>query len=222
MRLFESVMRLSLLPDSGRRRFRQSRRARGRCPAARGFTLIELLVVLAIQGILLAAVIASFTGQLTTHDLQEQVTAMHQNARAAMTMVLREARKAGYDPAGAGFAGIVYDPVRLRIAVDHNGDGDLSDSNERVAYYHDAAQMILRRATGGGGGQPVVEDVQGFTVEYFDAAGNRTTTNSAIRRLRIAITTRTAKRDPRYPANGGYRTHTLRSVVTPVNLGLAP
>lgn len=216
-------MRLSL--DTGRRRCRirsgKSRWTRAQWASARGFTLIELLVVLAIQGILLAAAVTSFTGQLTTHDLQEQVTAMHQNARAAMTMVVREARKAGYDPAGVGFAGITYDPVRLRFVVDHNGDGDLSDSNESVAYYHDAARMLLRRSTGGGG-QPVVEDVQGFTVEYLDAAGNLTTANSAIRRLRISITTRTAKRDPRYSANGGYRTHTLRSVVTPVNLGLAP
>ncbi len=216
-------MRPSL--DAGRRRCRirsgKSRWTHAQWASARGFTLIELLVVLAIQGILLAAAVTSFTGQLTTHDLQEQITAMHQNARAAMTMVVREARKAGYDPAGVGFAGITYDPVRLRIAVDHNGDGDLSDSNESVAYYHDAAQMLLRRSTGGGG-QPVVEDVQGFAVEYLDIAGNLTTANPAIRRLRISITTRTAKRDPRYPANGGYRTHTLRSVVTPVNLGLAP
>ena len=216
-------MRLSL--DRGRRRCRirsgESRWTPGQWAAARGFTLIELLVVLAIQGILLTAAVTSFTGQLTTHDLQEQITGMHQNARAAMTMVVREARKAGYDPGGVSFAGITHDPVRLRIAVDHNGDGDLSDSNESVAYYHDATQKLLRRSTGGGG-QPVVEDVQGFSVEYLDAAGNLTTASPAIRRLRITITTRTARRDPRYPANGGYRTHTLRSVVTPVNLGLAP
>lgn len=216
---------MRLFFDSGRRRCRirsgKFGRTRGPWASARGFTLIELLMVLAIQGILLAAALTSFTGQLTTHDLQEQVSAMHQNARAAMTMVVREARKAGYDPSGLDFDGISYDAARLRIAVDHNGDGDLSDSNERVAYYHDAAQMLLRRSTGGGG-QPVVEDVQGFAVEYLDAAGNLTTVNSDIRRLRISITTRTAKRDPRYSANGGYRTHTLRSVVTPVNLGLAP
>lgn len=212
-------MRLFHLP--GRRRSGKSGWARDGWPSARGFTLIELLVVLAIQGILLAAVVTSFTGQLATHDLQEQITAMHQNARAAMTMVVREARKAGHDPAGVGFAGIIYDPARLRIAVDHNGDGDLSDSNEIVAYYHDATRMLLRRGTGGGG-QPVVDDVQAFAVEHLDAAGNLTTVHSAIRRLRISITTRTGKRDPRYPANGGYRTHTLRSVVTPVNLGLGP
>ena len=211
--------------DSDRRRghigSRMSGRARRQWDFARGFTLIELLVVLAIQGILLAAAVTSFTGQLTTHDLQEQITAMHQNARAAMTMVIQEARKAGHDPTGLVFAGISYDPVRLRIAADHNGDGDLSDANERVVYFHDAARMVLRRDSGGGG-QPVVEDVQAFAVEHLDGGGGSTTATAAIRRLRVTITTRTAKRDPRYPRNGGYRTHTLRSVVTPVNLGLTP
>ncbi len=185
----------------------------------RGFTLIELLVVLSIQGILLAAVVTSFTGQLTAHSLQEQLGAMQQNARAAMTLVIRDARTAGYDPAGMGVTGLVYDPDRLTIAADHNGDGDLSDSNERVVYFHDPDRLILRRSTGGGG-QPLAEDVQGFTVEFLDAAGKATTTTTDIRQLRISVTARTGKRDPHYPRNGGYRTHTLRSVVTPANLGL--
>ena len=187
--------------------------------AGPGFTLIELLVVLAIQGILLAAVLVSFTGQITAYDLQGQLNAMQQNARAAMTLVIREARTAGYDPAGAGFTGLTYHPTRLIIAADHNGDGDLSDANERVVYFHDTGRRQLKRDTGGGG-QPLAEDVQGFTVEHLDAAGNATTVAGAIRRIRITVTARTSKRDPRYPVNGGYRIHTLRSVVTPANLGL--
>lgn len=191
----------------------------GRGRSARGFTLIELLVVLAIQGILLAAVATSFTGQLTAYDLQEQISAMQQNARAAMTMVIRETRTAGYDPAGAGFAGLTYDPARLVIAADRNGDGDLSDPNERIVYFHDSAGLKLRRDTGGGG-QPLAEDIQGFAVEYLDAAGNATTVAARIRKIRISLTARTSKRDPRYPQNDGYRTHTLQSAVTPANLGL--
>ncbi len=185
----------------------------------RGFTLIELLVVLSIQGILLAAVVTSFTGQITAYDLQEQLNGMQQTARAAMTLVIREVRTAGYDPARSGSAGLSYDPVRLSIAADHNGDGDVSDANERVVYFHDPGRLRLRRDTGGGG-QPVAEDVQDFTVEYLDAAGNATTVAAGIRRVRITVTARTGRRDPRYPLNGGYRTHTLRSVVTPANLGL--
>ena len=186
----------------------------------RGFTLIELLVVLAIQGVVLAAVVTSFTGQLTAYDLQEQINEMQQTARAAMTMVIREARLAGYDPAGTGIVGVPYDadPTRLRITADRNGDGDVLDANERVTYFHDPGRRILRRRTGVAG-QPAAENVQAFSVEYLDAAGNPTTVSGAIRRLRITVTTRTAKRDPRYPHNGGRRTHTLRSLVTPANLG---
>ena len=187
----------------------------------RGFTLIELLVVLSIQGILLAAVVTSFTGQITAYDLQEQLNVMQQNARAAMTLVIREARTAGYDPARAGFAGLSYHPTRLSITADRNGDGDLSDANEQVVYFHDSGRLQLKRDTGGGG-QPLAEDVEGFTVEYLDASGNATTVSADIRQLRIGVTTRTAKRDPHYPRNGGYRTHTLRSVVTPPNLMAAP
>jgi len=185
----------------------------------RGFTLIELLVVLSIQGILLAAVVTSFTGQITAYDLQEQLNGMQQTARAAMSLVIREARTAGYDPARSGSAGLSYHPARLSIVADHNGDGDVSDANERVVYFHDPGRLRLKRDTGGGG-QPVAEDVQDFTVEYLDAAGNATTVAAEIRRVRITVTARTGKRDPRYPLNGGYRTHTLRSVVTPANLGL--
>jgi len=191
----------------------------GRGSGARGFTLIELLVVLAIQGILLAAVATSFTGQLTAYELQEQISAMQQNARAAMTMVIREARTAGYDPARAGFVGLAYHPTRLIIAADRNGDGDMGDANEQVVYFHDPDGLTLRRDTGGGG-QPLAEDIQAFAVEYLDAAGNPTSVTALVRQLRITVTGRTGKRDPRYPANGGYRTHTLRSVVTPANLGL--
>ena len=114
---------------------------------------------------------------------------------------------------------MTYHPTRLIIAADHNGDGDLSDANERVVYFHDAGRRQLKRDTGGGG-QPLAEDVQGFTVEHLDATGNATTVAGAIRRIRITVTARTSKRDPRYPVNGGHRTHTLRSVVTPANLGL--
>ncbi|MCY4438876.1 MAG: hypothetical protein OXE53_01500, partial [Deltaproteobacteria bacterium] len=85
--------------------------------------------------------------------------------------------------------------------------------------FHDPGRLVLRRDTGGGG-QPLAEDVQGFTVEFLDAAGNPTTVTAAIRQLRISVTARTSKPDPRYPRNGGYRTHMLRSVVTPANLGL--
>lgn len=188
-------------------------------PGSHGFTLIELLVVLAIQGILLGALVMSFTSQLKTHRQQEQMSEMHGIARAAMDLVTREVRLAGYNPKGAEIQGITYDPSALGIVADLNGDGDTTDSNENVVYAHDAATLRLTRNTGGGR-QSVAEQVEAFTFEYRDEKGVLTDVTGDIRQLRIRITTRTAQPDPRYNPNGGYRTYMLQSLVTPTNLGL--
>jgi hypothetical protein len=45
-----------------------------------------------------------------------------------------------------------------------------------------------------------------------------TTTEADIRQLSLSITARTAKPDPSYPTNGGYRTFTLSTTITPPNL----
>ena len=55
-------------------------------------------------------------------------------------------------------------------------------------------------------------------MQYGDANGDPTTVSAHIRQLRITITARTAKPDLQSPTNGGYRTYTLRSVITPRNL----
>jgi hypothetical protein len=62
------------------------------------------------------------------------------------------------------------------------------------------------------------DHIQSFTWEYLDANGAPTTAAASIRQIRLAITTRTAKSDPLYQSNGGYRTYTLTSVITPRNL----
>jgi len=167
----------------------------------------------------MGALAMSFTSQLRTHRQQEDVSEMHQNARAAMALLTREVRMAGYDPKGTGIAGISYEPIALRIAADLNGDGDATDANERLAYAHDAATRRLTRDTGGGR-QSVAEDVERFAFAYRDANGVETLAGPDIRQVQVRITVRAAHADPRYAENGGYRTHTLTSLITPPNLGL--
>lgn len=187
--------------------------------SARGFTLIELLVVLSIQGILMAALVMSFTSQVRTHRLEEQIGEMQQSARAAMDLITREVRMAGYDPARAGISGIAYDAAALHVAFDLNGDGDAADSNEHIAYGYDPATLRLTRDTGGGR-QSVAEHVEAFAFDYRDANGLPTAVAADVRQVRVRITVRTARPDPRYAPNAGYRTYTLESLITPVNLGL--
>ena len=190
----------------------------------RGFTFIELLIAMAVGGILLAAVVSTFVLQHKSYDVQEQVTEMVQTTRAAMDMISREIRMAGYDPTGACFDGIPYSATQLQIGADLGGakpndppDGDTNDSNENITYSYDFKNFQIDRDTGGGR-QPFAENIQAFSFAYLDRDGSPTTITADIRQIRVTITARTAKSDPRYPANGGYRTYTLTSLVTPMNL----
>ena len=198
-----------------------------------GFTLIELLITMTIGLIILTALSSTFLMQRKIYDVQEQVSEMVQTARAAMDMMSREIRMAGYaptgyvpigtmqrsDPTGAKFVGIPYDANNLQIYADLNGDEDTDDSNECITYTYDAATLQIVRNTGGGD-QPFAENIQSFTFDYFDSAGIAPTTTEDIRQIEITITARTARPDSDYSANSGYRTYTLTSFITPRNLGL--
>ena len=193
-----------------------------------GFTLIELLIAMTIGLIILTALSSTFLMQRKIYDIQEQVVEMVQNARAAMDMMTREIRMAGYDPTGAGFDGITYDADQLQIQANIDDDEDIIntdgsyDDNENITYaYYDensAYPYQIKRKTGNGNFVSFAENIEAFTFNYLDSSGNATTTN--IRQIRITITVRSAKPDPDYSANGGYRKYTLTSFITPRNLGL--
>jgi type IV pilus assembly protein PilW len=192
-----------------------------------GFTLVELLISMTISLIILAALSSTFLMQRKIYDVQEQIVEMVQTARAAMDMMTREIRMAGYDPTGAGFDGITYDADQLEIKADMyetnntgNPDGDTDDSNEHIKYTMDSDYPFEIRRNTGGGRQEFALNIQSFTFEYLDSAGNATTTTADIRQIRITIKARTSKADADYSANNGYRTHTLTSLITPRNLGL--
>jgi prepilin-type N-terminal cleavage/methylation domain-containing protein len=61
-----------------------------------GFTLVELLIAMTIGLIILAALSSTFLMQRKIYDVQEQIVEMVQNARAAMDIMTREIRMAGY------------------------------------------------------------------------------------------------------------------------------
>lgn len=192
-----------------------------------GFTLVELLIAVAISGILLGAISAAFISQRKSYDVQEQITEMVQTARAAMDMISREVRIAGYDPTGSlqrsdpsspDFVGIPYDTSQLEVVADLNQDGDTDDPNEDIVYAHYDSTDQIKRKTGSGYFQPFAENIQDFTFAYLDGSGNPATSTANIRQIEITIIARTAEPDPDYSVNGGYRTYKLVSLVTPKNL----
>ena len=63
---------------------------------SRGLTLIELMIALSIGMVVLGALTSTFILQRKAYRTQEQVIEMTQIARAAMDMIGREVRMAGY------------------------------------------------------------------------------------------------------------------------------
>ena len=71
-----------------------------RLKRCKGLTLIELLVAMAISAVLTAALYRTFIGQHKTYAVQEQIVDMQQNARVAISRMMREIRMAGFGNVG--------------------------------------------------------------------------------------------------------------------------
>jgi type IV pilus assembly protein PilW len=61
-----------------------------------GFTVIELLVAIALGLVILAGLFRTFKVQHDSYVVQDQVSAMQQNLRAAMYLITRDLQMAGY------------------------------------------------------------------------------------------------------------------------------
>ena len=188
---------------------------------SQGYTLIEVLVALGLSFLTMSAVYSLYVQELKAQRVREHILEMQQQARVVVDLVSREILMAGYDPRGVNrdndptndFEGITYDPGKLSIKADLNGNGITNDANESIDFVYDAAAHILRRNTGGGN-QPFGEDIQAFVLDYLDQEGNPTSDSKAIRQVGISVTARTAQPDPQFVKNGGYRTVTLHSRIT--------
>lgn len=61
-----------------------------------GFTIIELLIAVALGLVILAGLFRTFKVQQDSYIIQDQVSAMQQNLRAAMHFITRDLQMAGY------------------------------------------------------------------------------------------------------------------------------
>ena len=188
-----------------------------------GFTLVELMVSMGVGMVILAAVTTTFMSQTRIYNAQEQINEMQQNARGVLDILSRELKMAGYKPNGGGFNGVTYSTTQLMIQADLNSDGAISTSstaNEQITYAFDSANEQINRAVGSGSAQILAEHITAFTFSYLDSTGAATTVSANIRQVSITITATTAKPDPNYTSNGGYRTYTVSATITPGNLAL--
>jgi type IV pilus assembly protein PilW len=196
---------------------------------ASGFTLMELLVSMSIGMVVLAALAKTFTVQSRQNTAEEQVAQMQGNARAALDLMVREIHMAKYNPAGTAFSsayGVTYSASQLEVKADMDGNGTISTSSgsvEDIIYARDAANNYITRKLGSGTAEIVADNITAFTFAYYDANGSAVTSsgNSGnIRKVTINITARTAKPDPSYTSNSGYRTYQISVDITPPNMAL--
>jgi type IV pilus assembly protein PilW len=105
---------------------------------SQGFTLIELLIYIAIVGVVTGSIFTAYQGQLQAHVMQRQIVDMQQNLRAALYLMDREIKLAGYNPSGAPDIGITTaETNRLAFSMDFTGANsppDFAELQQTVEY----------------------------------------------------------------------------------------
>ena len=190
----------------------------------KGFTLIELLVALAATSILAACIWATYTAQLKSHITQKQVVEMQQNLRAAMQLIEREVRMAGYDPlrnSGAGITTMLGNT--LAFDMDLNEDGDVSGPNEQVSYAltTDAAGNQFLGRNSGGGLQPIADNIDSVNFVYLDNTAAPTTDPLRVKSVQVSIVARSGRVVPvlfnKQTDNRIYRNQQNQIILPPQN-----
>jgi type IV pilus assembly protein PilW len=193
----------------------------------KAFTLMELMVAMGLGMVIIAAVTTTFNSQTKFYSSQEQINEMQQNARGAMDIISRELKLAGFKnndgapPTGLTASGVNLDTTNLVIQADLDGNNLIdttAGSLENISYSYDSTNNRIKRRLGSAASDVLAENITNFTFTYLKADGTTATLASQIRQVKIDITARTAKPDPDYSANGGYRTFTISETITPPNL----
>jgi type IV pilus assembly protein PilW len=205
-----------------------------------GFTLVEILVAMVVSGLVLSGIYSTYQSQQQSYILQEEIAKMQQNLRAAMYMMTRELRLAGFNPSRSAGAGIVdgaWNATSLRFTKDDNADGDVADSGEDLTYslYTSGGSQKLGRKNPTTN-QPVADNIQELWFVYLDANNNVTATLANIRSVEITLVARTGRTTKDYvntltysnklgtktfgPYNDGFHRSVLSEQVNCRNLGL--
>lgn len=154
-----------------------------------GFTLIELLVALALAAIFLLATMSIANISIRSYGDQERVSDAQQSVRAALDLMVRDIRMAGYDPMAmshgptTGIGILTATETKLQFSADLNADQVDSGGTENLTYFYEAETKRLRQKEGpkaypqtlkeGGEAYPqtFIENVSELKFSYLDANG---------------------------------------------------
>jgi type IV pilus assembly protein PilW len=163
-----------------------------------GHTLVELLIAMSIAAILITAIYQIYQMRQKSHVKQQLVVEMQENIRAAVSLIKREIRMAGYDPAKIDGVDSDGDSVvdndeesagtgiekagRSMIRFTFDNDADMTTgTDERITYgfanlydadgdgIADSGAAPLGRQTGSGTLIGIAENIQAVGFAYaFD------------------------------------------------------
>jgi type IV pilus assembly protein PilW len=165
------------------------------------------MIVVALSGIVIAAVYSTYIAQQRTYIAQDQVVEMQQNIRAALDLMEREIRMAGYDSTKTANASItVARAGQMSLTLDNNDDGDTLDASEIIDYgfspvvnsdanrdgLPDVAGGVLslgRQLGNAGGYQPVADNINaiGFAYAYDSDSNGQVEVNAISTQISWAI-----------------------------------
>ena len=190
------------------------------------------MVVLAVSSIVFTLIYQAYRAQLKSHTTQQELVEMQQNLRAALYLMEREIRMAGYAPVDP-LVGDAFQTIQLsniEFAMDCRGDGtldpsdgDTADLGEQIQYTIDGSGDLVRISNVGGGGgwrtDTLIADADNLSLDfvYMDADGADTNDPAAIRTVEIILSATIGTSvmvDPHQME--------LRSKVKIRNLGLIP
>ncbi len=193
-----------------------------------GFSLIELLMAVAITGVVVGGVYSVYHTQQRSYIAQQEIVAMQQTIRAAMQLMGREIRMAGYTPYEESGEGIrTANATSIRFTMDihdgsdndadgrtdefdeiGNGDGDSDDTGEDITYFRadpdgDGVFDLFRREASAGADQILANNVDALDLVYLNETGSVTADLNKIRSVQVTMVVRTARPDR------GYRDNTI-------------
>ena len=162
-----------------------------------GFTLVELLVALCVAAIILTSIVSIFSRMSRSYTIQNASADLQQGMRAALDVISRDLRMAGYDKSQSGNFGFQStETFHVRFTSDYNDNGIVDTTDEEiVTYLLSAANEMQRRLyentasqdtqtlLGGDDGINVVS----FAFRYLDRNNNLTTMAAEIKAVEIAL-----------------------------------
>ena len=193
-----------------------------------GFSLIELLMAVAIAGVVVGGIYSVYLTQQKSYLAQQEIVALQQSLRAAMQLMERDIRMAGYTPYEESSAGIqtantnaIRFTLDIHDGVDNdsdgrtdefdeigNGDDDTADIGEDITYFRadpdgDGVFDLYRRDAFLGVDQILAYHVDALDLVYLDKAGSVTSDLGKIRSVQVTMVARTGRPDR------GFRNNTI-------------